>query len=105
MAALHIACIKENVEIVKLLLAHNQINVNLKCIAEGVKKTALHIACEKGNVEIVKLLLAHQTIDVNVQIEKKALSALKIVINTLDPGGKMDNKRSTSRNSSAYCMF
>ncbi|KAK8849291.1 hypothetical protein M9Y10_018660 [Tritrichomonas musculus] len=70
-SALHVAVEKENIDIIKLLLSCNDIDVNLlykshlgSCI-EDDQKTALHIAVKKSNPEIVKLLLSCKKIDVN----------------------------------------
>ena len=62
---------KENIEIIKLLLACNDdINVNAinKSSSElcNSEKTALFAAVEKENIEIIKLLLQNDKIDVNI---------------------------------------
>jgi ankyrin repeat protein len=65
-SSLCIACEKGYVEIVIVLLANTDIDVNL-ALTENRNSgtTALYIACEKGSVKIAKALLAHTDIDVN----------------------------------------
>lgn len=73
---LHEAVELENIEIIKLLLAHPKIDVNkievfdnyngrCKGVYDRVKQSVLCRAIQKQNCEIVKLLLDHQGIDVN----------------------------------------
>ena len=52
-----------HVEIVRVLLAHERVDVNQARTRDG--GTALLWACHTGHVEIIKLLLAHDGIDVN----------------------------------------
>ena len=78
MAPLQAAVENENLEIVKLLLSNEKININNYCkIEKGeassnnyyyVKETALHIAISKNNIEIVKVLLQNKNIDVNIPL-------------------------------------
>lgn len=67
---------KENYEIVQLLLSNDKIDVNVHNtikICNDKKKTtfsgrtALHAAVKSQNVEIVRLLLSNDTIDVNAK--------------------------------------
>ena len=62
--ALHIACLKGSTETVTLLLAEDDVDVNIKTKG-GDRDTPIYIACENGHVEVVKLLLAQDGIDVN----------------------------------------
>ena len=66
-APLHLAILKENPEIVKLLLGCKDIDVNMvpNCVYRRGKFTALTKAIHLKNGEIVKLLLSHPNIDVN----------------------------------------
>lgn len=86
---LQVACERENIEIIKLLLSkHNEdININALSIettitrnrnndnytqtvvVEIVKKTALIMAIERENIELVNLLLEFKNIDTNVNKE------------------------------------
>ncbi len=59
-----IASRNEHIEIIKLLLNVETINVNLQ---NNYKNTALHWASKKNYIEIIKLLLEHKTINVNIQ--------------------------------------
>jgi len=54
--------LKEHIEIVKLLLNENRVDVN-KANEDGY--TPFHIACEYGHIEILKLLLNDKRIDIN----------------------------------------
>lgn len=96
MTSLHTAVEKENIEIVRLLLSNEKININLQNIFEKkyflfikfqkklffqfnsslnllikftkyIHKTALHIAVEKGNLDIIKLLLQRKEIDTSIR--------------------------------------
>ena len=68
--ALYAAVEKNNVEIVKLLLANEKIDVNFSNHhinnIIGWKKTALYTAVKNENIDIVKLLLSNKNIDVNI---------------------------------------
>ena len=55
-------CSENHLSILRLLLEHPSIDVNLAC-NEGVN--ALYLAVSKGNIEAVKVLLADQRVDVN----------------------------------------
>ena len=78
MAPLQAAVESENLEIVKLLLSSEKININHYCkIEKGeassnnyyyIKETALHLAISKINIEIVKVLLQNKNIDVNIPL-------------------------------------
>ena len=69
---------KQNIEIVKLLLANDKLDVNKinKYYPENDgkkpnshKRTALHLAVEEKYVDIIKLLLDHKGIDTEVKDE------------------------------------
>lgn len=65
---LHIAVEKENERIIKLLLLHKKIDVNLFGLLKNEnisKKNALIIAIENESIEIIKLLLSYPGIDTN----------------------------------------
>ncbi|KAK8843546.1 hypothetical protein M9Y10_024602 [Tritrichomonas musculus] len=71
--ALFRAVQKENIEIVKLLLSFDKINVNTICSYEyhdleewWVERTSLFLAIENNNIEIIKLLLSIEDINVNI---------------------------------------
>ena len=71
---------KENVEVVKLLLARSEIQV--ACSMTDVNETfLLREAVRKENVEIVKLLLAHPKIRVNA-VNENGETALFVVANS-----------------------
>ena len=79
--ALYVAIEKENIEIIKLLLANNNIDVNIPnmedaCTGGGDekvwKRTALYNAISKNNNEITKLLLQNDKIDVNIPCKEWA---------------------------------
>jgi len=53
-ASFNRACINGNVEIVKLLMGRDDLNINT---LDNEGKTAFHWACICGHVEIVKLLM------------------------------------------------
>jgi ankyrin repeat protein len=63
---LHEACKTNNVELVNLLLSHenskNKINVNAKN-SSGI--TYLYVACTRNYIDIVELLLSRSDIEVN----------------------------------------
>jgi ankyrin repeat protein len=64
MTALIVAASKENNEIVKLLLEHPKINVNIQ---DYLERTALIVAASNKNNETVKLLLEHPNINVDIK--------------------------------------
>ena len=78
MTALYISVAHENIEVVKLLLSEENININaeITLLKKINKKTHKDIstnksfplikAVEKGNFEIVKILLMHKNIDANL---------------------------------------
>lgn len=84
--SLHIAVEKENAEMVKMLLACKEIDVNI--IGNYLKsyskiglhydvheyKTVLSIAAEKGYTEIIYILLTNPNIDVNAPMKKRSSS-------------------------------
>jgi len=59
---LHIASRKGYVEVVKLLLAHHAIDVNMKNI-QG--QTPFELACANGHVGVVKVLLKDPRVDIS----------------------------------------
>ena len=62
--SLHMAAENGHHEIVKILLAHPQIDVNSLNGEEG--STALSRACENGKVEVIRLLCEDPRVDVNL---------------------------------------
>jgi len=52
--SLHIAALHDQAEVVKLLLAHSDIDVNLE---DGICQTPLSVACYQGSVSAVRALL------------------------------------------------
>ena len=70
-----IAIVKKRINIIKLLLKQEKINVNLPTLViseeDEEEQTPLIYAIKKGNIEIVHLLLQQNGIDVNYQVEKK----------------------------------
>ena len=62
-AALHIASLDGQVEVVKLLLAHPGINVNLK---DWKGQTPCSLACEFGRELVVELLLKDPRVDITL---------------------------------------
>ena len=99
---LYVACMEDNIKIVKTLLSASDIDVNK---AGPNDRTPLHIACEIGNIEIVEALLSIKNIEVdktmscgrtplyiacekgNIKIVKKLLLAQNINVNQTMPGG------------------
>jgi hypothetical protein len=60
---LYAACRGGHVEIVRELLKHNQIDVNLESgFFEEFEETPLYIACREGQVEVVRILLQQKGI-------------------------------------------
>lgn len=77
---LHYAIMKNNEEIIEMLLEHKKINVNLQHITND---TALHFAVVNHNVNAVKLLLNHPQIDTTLKTNssyngKTNLTALEV---------------------------
>ena len=62
---LYAACMLGNVEIVRLLMEREDVDVNQRCTAGSGDMTSLLFSCEKGNIEIVKLLLKSKKILLN----------------------------------------
>ena len=62
-AALHSASRWDDVEVVKLLLAHPNINVNLQSI-DG--QTPLSKGCENGKVSVVRVMLKDPRVDITL---------------------------------------
>jgi hypothetical protein len=61
--ALHLACCEGYHEVISVLLAHPQINVNQK---SNDGSTPLLLGCWTGQVEVVKVLLRDSRLDINV---------------------------------------
>ncbi|WP_298628389.1 ankyrin repeat domain-containing protein [uncultured Legionella sp.] len=59
---LFIACNQDNIEAIKLLLTHKDIEIN-KAMQDGC--TPLFMACQQGQTEVIKLLLAQEGIEIN----------------------------------------
>ena len=55
---------KDNFEIVKLLLTNEKININIQ---NYLKNTSLHLAAKNGNIEIVRILIHHKGIKTNIK--------------------------------------
>lgn len=74
LSPLYFAVINENIEIIKLFLEDERLDINFLNIDCGVIiililniKTVLHQAVSIGDSEIIQLLLEHKDIDVNVK--------------------------------------
>lgn len=66
MTALHMTCSLHNLDILRMLLAHESIDVNVRSFQSGL--TPLHVACgEHGHHGAVAALLSNKGIDVNVR--------------------------------------
>ena len=61
--ALHLAATWGHVDVVEVLLAHRDVDVNVRALDAG--KTPLHIAAQNGHVDVVRALLAHRGVNVN----------------------------------------
>jgi len=61
---LHIASIRGHLEVVKLLLAHPNINVNLK---DNDGQTLFLLGCLNGHVLVVRVLLKDPRVDVTLE--------------------------------------
>jgi hypothetical protein len=61
--ALHLACADGHHEIISVLLAHQQVNVNQK---NNYGDTSFLLGCLYGKVEIVKVLLKDSRVDINM---------------------------------------
>ena len=68
---LHDACDGEYIDVVKALLAHGNIDVNIQ---NTWKQTPLQRACFFGDIEPVKALLTHPKIDPNIQDGKNKIA-------------------------------
>ena len=62
--ALYEAVMRDNIEIVKLLLTNEKINVNIQ---NFLKNTSLHLAAKDEKVEIVRILIHHKGIKTNIK--------------------------------------
>jgi len=71
-SALNSACLRGHVEVVKLLLAHPHINVNVQNRNEA---TPFSYGCETGQVSVVRLLLKDPRVDVTLA-EEDGLTSL-----------------------------
>jgi len=67
MTSLHISSYNDHVEVVKLLLVHPHIDVNLR---DSTGKTPISCGCEYGRVSVVKILLKHPRVDVTLEDNK-----------------------------------
>ncbi|KAI2497246.1 hypothetical protein MHU86_17253 [Fragilaria crotonensis] len=63
--ALYIASQNGHLEVVRELLQHDNVDVNLQCTDDGA--TALIMASQNGHLEVVRALLQHSNVDVNLQ--------------------------------------
>jgi len=64
--SLHVSCCDRRVPILKLLLSHRDINVNIQ---NTWRWTGLHNACRYNHIEIVKELLLDARVDVMIRDE------------------------------------
>ena len=66
---LHWAASYNNLDMVKLLLSRNDVDVNALSTGGGyyTNRTPLHLAVTEGNWDVVKYLLSRDDVDVNVQ--------------------------------------
>ena len=69
--ALYAAVDKEMIDIVKLLLSFNKININYINKEGNQAITSLHKAVQKNYLEIVEILLANKNIDINIKDDKR----------------------------------
>lgn len=101
---LRCACCAFNLEKVKQLLEHKDIDVNKAC--ESGRIAPIHIACERGYLEIAKELLKHKAIDVNninsegrtplhlacekgnLEIAKELIKSKDVDVNKIDSEGR-----------------
>ena len=80
---IYLAIEKENIDIVKLLLSNENIDVNKKnifyltqCSSDiKIEIPTIYLATQKENYEIVKLLLMNDKIDTNMMYEYKLFGA------------------------------
>jgi ankyrin repeat protein len=81
--ALHLACLNNYHDIVKLFLDNGNMNINLK---NSNQQTPLHLAVERLNYDIVKLLLNFKPPSINSQSTSNAnLSSTKLCnVNAMD---------------------
>jgi len=73
--SLYIACQNGHADVVKLLLTHKDIDVNIPLNTNGA--SPLYIACGMGHADVVQLLLAREDIDVN-QVANDGTTPLQI---------------------------
>lgn len=73
-SAIHEAILKENVDIVKILVDDPRVDVNLlsefysnEDKNENCYEAPLHMAIDKSNIKIVEILLSSPKIDVNIK--------------------------------------
>jgi len=59
----YIACYNGHIEIVKLLLNDERIDIDQ--VDNELSRTPFSVACQEGYIEIVKLLLNDQRVDIN----------------------------------------
>ena len=73
-SSLYLAVSNSNIDIVRLLLNHPKIDINMKSVLYNDTKqlrTSLHKAVENKQIDIIKLLLQHKNININSLDENK----------------------------------
>ncbi|KAI2490607.1 serine/threonine kinase [Fragilaria crotonensis] len=77
--ALYIASQNGHLEVVRELLQHDNVDVNLQCTDDGA--TALYMASQQGHLEVVRELLQHDNVDVNLQCTSGATALYTAIQN------------------------
>lgn len=74
---LYLAILKNNIDIIELLLNQQKIDVNMKSMIrenwyanDMLLRTALHASVINKQIKIIKMLLQHKNIDMNIVDEK-----------------------------------
>ena len=67
-------------EIVKLLTAHPNTNINI--INDRLGQTVLHLACEEGSLEMVKSCLGQATMNQTHTVQDFSLSQINLKLNS-----------------------